>query len=43
MNNNQRNVLNVVSVLAASVIRMFSHAFGENSFRKGLKYYLTNK
>lgn len=30
-------------ILAASVIRMFMHVFGEETFKKGLNYYLTNK
>lgn len=30
-------------VSAGAVIRMFMHALGENTFRKGLKYYLGNK
>lgn len=33
--------LNLIS--AGSVIRMFMHAIGEETFKKGLNYYLTNK
>ncbi|KAJ6625714.1 Aminopeptidase N [Pseudolycoriella hygida] len=32
----------VVYGKAGAVLRMFMHAFTENSFRKGLKYYLTD-
>lgn len=34
---------NYVSFLAASVLRMFLHAFNETSFKKGLNYYLNEK
>lgn len=32
-----------LSFTAGSVLRMFLHALGESTFKKGLKYYLTKK
>lgn len=39
----KRYLINYLFVLAGSVLHMFMHAFTEKSFRKGLKYYLTDQ
>lgn len=36
-----RRLFLLMYILAGSVIRMFLHALGEDTFKKGLSYYLT--